>query len=224
MKLSAVAVAAAFLTAVPVAASASAFSIDFDAPFAYAEEIGGYYSGGTAVDGSTGPNQGVSFVNFFSLRNDSSFTYYSGAPSPAGTAFAFTATSSPSAFLNVAAGVVNALSLYYSSPTAVSGAVKAYSGLDGTGTLLGSVDFASNVPTVDGVAAYDAFSPATLAFAGVARSFDFTAITTSVRSDGSVVNGALLDNIAAVPEPATILMVIAGGTALAGLRTRRRRG
>ena len=221
---SAVAVAAfALLAATPVVSSASAFSINFDAPFAYAEEIGGYYSGGTALGGSTGPNQGVSFVNFFALANDPSFTYYSGAPSPAGTAYPFTSTSTPSAFLNVAAGVSNALSLFYSSPAAVTGAVKAYSGLNGTGVLLGSVNFLSNVATVDGAAVYNAFSLATLAFAGVARSFDFTAIATSVGADGSVVNGALLDNIATVPEPATILMVMAGGTALAGLRIRRRR-
>ncbi len=51
-------------------------------------DVNGYYGGGTAADGTSGANLGVSFVNVSGLSNDATFTYYSGAPSPLGTAYA----------------------------------------------------------------------------------------------------------------------------------------
>lgn len=58
---------------------------------------------------------------------------------------------------------------FYSSPLSVLGAVRAYSGLNGTGALLGSFDLLANAS-----GAYDMWTQATLAFAGTAHSFDFT--------------------------------------------------
>lgn len=213
MKLySAVAAAAAVVSiaGAPTLACASPFSIDFESDWninnQFAPEINDYYNGGTASNGASGPNRGVSFVNVAGLSNQSpDFTYYANAPSPLGTAFAQGA-----AFLNVASGVGNALAFYYSSPNDVVGAVRAFSGLNGTGTLLGTIDLVANF--IDGT--YDNWSIATLHFSGIARSFDFTA-----SADTAAV---LFDNLATVPEPGMGLMLGLGGAAALIARRRRR--
>ena len=199
MKLSSAAALAMFVTA-PAFASTVPFSINFEKAWDYANgDVNGYYAGGTAADGTTGTNLGVSFVNVSGLSNDSSFTYYSGAPSAQGTAYAH-----DTAYINVAAGVLNALSFFYSSPQNVTGAIRAFSGLNGTGSLLGSYDLVAN-----DIDAYTNFSFATFSFAGLARSFDL--------SNSSAV---LLDNISVIPEPGSVLLLIAGGVALLAGRRR----
>jgi hypothetical protein len=204
------AAALAVLATAPTLASAAGL-IDFEKSWDFLNgDVNGYYAGGTAADGTTGPNRGVSFVNISGLSNDASFTYYSGAPSMLGTAYAHTFAADDKAFMNVAGGTVGVLSFYYSSPLAVLGAVKAYSGLNATGSLLGTFDLAANASSL-----YDSWTLASFAFGGVARSFDFSA--------GANVVGLDNVNVAAVPEPGTVLLMLTGGAALLGVRNRRRR-
>ncbi len=183
------------LFAVAPAFASTPFTVDFETPWAYDTAVDGYYGGGTASDGSSGTNLGVSFVGVVGLSNDSNFTYYSGAPSPVGVAYAYTDSATPKALLNVAAGAIGHLSFYYSSPAAAAGAVKAYSGLNGTGTLLGSIDLAAN----DG-GSYATWTKKSLYFSGTALSFDLS---------GSA-SGVALDNIQGVPEPTTVALLLAG--------------
>jgi hypothetical protein len=205
MKLSRLAVLALFAAA-PAFAGATSFVVDFEKNWDYANGgVAGFYSGGAADDGAVGADLGIEFVGVSGLSNDADFTYYSGSPSPLGTAYAYDAAAS---YMNVAAGVENGLSLFYASNVDVAGAVKVYSGLNGTGNLLGSFDLGANSS-----AAYDSWSKVTLSFSGVAKSFDLSG---SVGSVG-------FDNISAVPEASSALMLMAGGIALLGL-TRRRRG
>jgi hypothetical protein len=194
--------ALALLALAPALASASSFMVDFEHPWNYGSDVNGYYAGGTADDGASGANLGVSFVNVSGLSNDASFTYYSGAPSPLGTAYAH-----DNAYMNVGAGVAGNLSFFYSTPVAVTGAIKAYSGLNGTGTLLGTFDLGANSSEF-----YDTWSRVTLHFDGIAESFDLT---------GSA-NVVGFDNISAVPEAASTAMMLAGVGLLAGLARRRR--
>lgn len=201
MKLSHVA-AAALVALAPAFAGASSLVIDFEHAWNYGSDVNGYYGGGTADDGMSGPDLGVTFVNMSGLSNDAAFTYYSGAPSPLGTAYAH-----DTAYMNVGAGVNGSLSFFYSTPVAVAGAIKAYSGLDGTGSLLGTFDLAANSSDL-----YDTWSNATLHFDGIAQSFDFTG------SDNLVG----FDNISAVPEAGSPAMLLAGAALLAGATRRRR--
>ncbi len=201
MKLSHV-VGLALLAMAPAMASASSFVVDFEHPWNYGSDVNGYYAGGTADDGTSGANLGVAFVNFSGLSNDTDFTYYAGAPSPLGTAYAH-----DNAFMNIGAGVNGNLSFFYSTPTAVTGAIKAYSGLNGTGTLLGTFDLGANSSE-----SYDTWSSVTLRFDGVAESFDFT-------GSASVVG---FDNISAVPEAGTTAMLLGGVGLLAAMARRRR--
>jgi len=194
MKLLSAAAVALFATA-PAFAS-TAFLVDFEQNWAY----------GDAVD-NTYAASGVTFTNVLGLSNDADFSYYSGAPSVLGTAFAqLDGVLNTAAFMNVAGGVDSALSFYYSSPSDVVGAVKAYAGLNGSGALLGSFDLTATD------AAYGVWAPVTFSFSGTALSFDLS---------GSA-NVVGLDNISAVPETGTALMLLAGAGML--LATRRRKG
>lgn len=206
MKLLPAAAALAMFATAPAFAS-SPFLVDFEKNWDYNNgDVNAYYAGGTAADGTTGANLGVSFVNVSGLSNDSAFTYYTNAPSPLGTAYAHTFAPGDTAFMNVSAGVDNALLFHYSSSTAVSGAIKAYSGLNGTGSLLGTFNVAGNSGD------YSTWTSATFAFTGTARSFDLTASA----------NGVAFDNISAVPEPETFAMLLSG-LGLMGFMARRRK-
>jgi hypothetical protein len=128
--------------------------------------------------------------------------YYLNAPSMLGVAFTqLDGVYNQTAYMNLSAGGVdNQLTLYYTSPVAISNAVTAYSGLNGTGSVLGTLDFAATDP------AYSQWKKATLTFSGTALSFDFSA--TAYQSPDAP--GAGIDNIAAIPEPETYAMLLAG--------------
>jgi PEP-CTERM motif len=182
--------------------AASSFLLDFEKSWAYGTEVTNYYNGGTASDSTSGSNFGVSFNTtldsaMFGLSNNDGLgslpngDYYANAPSMLGVASPF----GPTVFMNVNNGVDSTLSFYYTSAEAITGAVKAYSGLNGTGSLLGSFNLLAN-----NAGTYDTWSQATFNFAGTAQSFDFSASS----------NIAGFDNIAAVPEPETYAMLLAG--------------
>jgi PEP-CTERM motif len=208
----------AALSASP-AQAASQFLLDFEHSWPYSTDIDNYYNGGTASDGASGTNFGVSFTNsqtaaaatMFGLSNNDGLgslpngNYYANAPSMLGVAYPYT-FGGGAIFMNVLAGVDNSLSFFYSSPDAAIGAVKAYSGLNGTGSLLGSFDITANAGTtnIDGVdyGVYDTWNSVTFNFAGTAQSFDFSAA-----------GAAAFDNIAtvtAVPEPESYALFLAG--------------
>ncbi|MDC8770365.1 PEP-CTERM sorting domain-containing protein [Roseateles albus] len=207
MKLSRLAVLALFAAA-PAFAGATSFVVDFEKTWDYGVSVDGFYNGGAASDLSTGDNLGVEFVGVSGLSNDNVQTYFSGAPSAQGVAYVYD-NNGASAFMNVAAGVEKGLSFFYASKEGLTGAVKAYSGLNGSGTLLGSIDLSATSST-----GFDSWKQMTLSFSGTAKSFDLT---------GSAGKEVGFDNISAVPEASTSLMMLAGGFALLGL-TRRRRG
>lgn len=209
MKLSRLAVLALF-AATPAFAGATSFVVDFEKNWDYANGgVAGFYNGGVADDGAAGGDLGVEFVGVSGLSNDADFTYYNNAPSPLGTAYAYDAAAS---YMNVAAGVENGLSLFYASYVDVVGAVKAYSGLNGTGNLLGSFNLTSN----NAPFTYDNWTQVTLSFSGTAKSFDLSGSVGAVGFDN-------IASVSAVPEASSALMMLAGGFALLGL-TRRRRG
>lgn len=184
------------LAAAPAFANASATLIDFENNWQYGDTVDNHYAA-----------SGVTFTNVLGLSNDADFTYYSGAPSPLGVAMAqLDGVVNTSAVMNVAAGATG-LSFFYSSPTDVVGAVKAYSGLNGTGTLLGTFDLAANT------SAYDVWTAVDFSFGGTALSFDLT---------GSA-NVVGLDNISvtAVPEPESYALALLG-LGLVGALARRK--
>ena len=180
--------------------AAAPLSIDFEKSWANGTEVGNTY----AADG-------VTFTNVLGLSNNDGLgslpggNYYAGAPSPLGVAFAqLDGVVNTAAYLNVTGGVSGGLSFFYSSPEAATGAIKAYSGLNGTGTLLGTISLNANS------ADYTAWNKAVLSFGGTAHSFDLTGTANLVG----------LDNIAAVPEPTSVALLLAGGALLLARRRR----
>jgi len=194
------------LAAAPAFASAatSGFLVDFEKSWAY----------GATVD-STYASSGVTFTNVLGLSNGDGLgslpngDYYANAPTPLGTASAqLDGVYNTTAFMNVAGGVEGALSFFYSSPVDVTGAIKAYSGLNGSGTLLGTFDLVATD------SAYSVWTPVTFNFTGTAQSFDLTGTANTVG----------LDNISAVPEPMTAPLALIGLALPLALRAARRRG
>lgn len=199
MKLATLALA--FGLASPAFASSPAINVDFETTWGYGQSIDNFYAA-----------QGVSFVNVLGLSNGdglgplASGDYYAGAPSPLGVAFAqLDGITNTAAYMNVAGGVDGQLNFYFSNPTGSSVEIKAYSGLNGTGNLLGTVVLGTN--GVD----YTSWTATSLTFSGTALSFDLTATAA----------GVALDNISAVPEPSSLALML-GGAIL--LLARRRRG
>jgi hypothetical protein len=180
--------------------AAAPLSIDFEQNWVY----------GTPVD-STYAADGVTFTNVLGASNGDGLgglpngDYYANAPSPLGVAFVqLDGVVNTAAYLNVADGVTDGLSFFYSTPSDAPFAIKAYSGLNGTGTLLGSINLIANS------ADYTAWNQAVLSFSGTALSFDLT----------GAANAVALDNITAVPEPSSVALLLAGGALLLARRRR----
>ena len=101
--------ALALLAAVATTASAASFTVDFENTWAYGADVNGYYNGGSADDGSSGANLGVSFTGVTGLSNTADFTYYAGAPSLQGVAYAHTSAATDRLPPNQGKGETSAL-------------------------------------------------------------------------------------------------------------------
>jgi PEP-CTERM motif len=186
--------------------------------------INDFYNGGMSSDGTTGPNFGIVFspnAQAICLNSTSvtcSNTSKGGLGDPNSQEGALFFLSGSSTFMDIAAGFTTGFSLNYAS-VSDSGSVSVFSGLDGTGTLLGTLNLN---PDALGCSAYSAafcpFSPAGVNFAGIAKSIEFSGVANEIVFDdvtfGSSTPGG-------VPEPSTWAMMMMGLAGI-GLVARRR--
>lgn len=150
------------------------------------EPINDYYNGGTGGFGSSGgPNYGVSFTSD-SLAVISATAGGTGnftgalAPSPSTIAFFLSGQGDT---MNVAAGFMTGFSFFYTSPYD-TGSVSVYSGLNGTGTLLATLDLGYTTDTTSTTGfPYDDWVPVGVTFDGTAESAIFTGVANQIGFD-----------------------------------------
>ncbi|UCV07563.1 PEP-CTERM sorting domain-containing protein [Dechloromonas denitrificans] len=184
MKLNLIsALVAGLFVAAPAFSANNSITLDFEGPASF-DSIGDYYSG-------LGVNFGLDALAF----QQADMVDFSNLPSGTGVMSAVGAD----AALNFAAGFSSA-SFYYSSSEAAT--VGVYSGLNGTGTLLGSFILSNNATLGCSNSAFCNWTQSSLAFNGVAHSIAF----------GEATYVAGFDNVtvAAVPEPSEALMLALG--------------
>jgi hypothetical protein len=172
--------------ALSLAASAHSATIvmDFDT-ITTGASVDAYYAGGTDSLGEIGPNYGVTFT-----------------PGDWITATGFGQTSQPNlAYSESGGGQVDVTggftSLSFTYGAFANTTISVYSGLGGTGLLLGQITAPANDPS--------AFDPDSVPFAGVAYSIVISGGAGQFGWDDVTLNLA-----EAVPEPATWTVVLAG--------------
>ncbi|HEX3157428.1 MAG TPA: PEP-CTERM sorting domain-containing protein [Gemmatimonadaceae bacterium] len=185
--------------------------------------IGNYYNGGAG--GNLGITFGTEAVAVIT-RDAGGLGRFQQAPSGV-TAMAF--VGSTNTFMNVAAGFDTGFSLFYTSPYA-TGFLSVYSGLGGTGTLLGSA-LLPLTPKQPGTPAcptttleYCPWIPVSVAFSGTAGSVVFGGATGAIGFD-NITFGSIDPStpLSVAPEPGTWALLGSGLVVLAGFRARRRR-
>jgi hypothetical protein len=173
--------------------------LDFNA-LLVGEEVRGYYNGGLGSLGTgPGPNLGITFTNDFVTLADGVF----GPPLRAEELTAVSGT------MDVAAGFSGPFSFYYKN-SGLGGVVNLYSGLDGGGSLVGTL----LLPTLSG------FGATGLVQGVPFKSAVFTGSANTLVFDNITLGGGLV-----VPEPTSISLM---GAVLAALvivnRKSQRRG
>jgi hypothetical protein len=185
----------------------SAVILDFQGVGDYSF-INEYYNGGTSESGAPGPNFGISFgPDALVATNNPSFdSYYSNAPTPS-----IMSPIGADAALNLAVGFAGTASFFYSSAEAAT--VSIYSGLNGTGDILGTFTLLANAQNGCSDTSFCHWDQTSVDFAGIAQSIQF----------GSAL-GAGFDNVtvAPVPLPAAIWLLGSSLLGLGGVARRRK--
>lgn len=219
MKL--VAAVAILVVATAISAGADIIDLTFEGvaatyPSGYPQVLN-FYNGGTSSDGMTGPNYGISFpdnalaICLNTPGNYCSNTSRGGLGDPNSQKGALFFLEGGSTFLDIAAGFTTGFSFNYVAIN-TGGSINVWSGLDGTGSLLATLDLTTTSSACD-FAIYEAgfcpFFPIGVAFGGTAQSIEFVGVANQIVFDdvtfGSVTPG--------VPEPSTLLLF---GTGLVG--------
>lgn len=172
--------------------------------------VNDFYNGGTDSQGNSGTNYGVSFSNtsLGIIDQDAGGTgNFANEPSPNTILFFL---DSSSATLNYAAGFTTGFSFFYTSSTDAT--VNVWSGLNATGTLLGSIVVSAQFTdgcTGDPNGTFCNWTAAGVSFDGIAMSIDFGGTANQTGYD-NITFGSDKPGNPGVPEPASWALMLAG--------------
>ena len=172
------------------------------------EVVGEFYNGGVGGDGSgPGPDLGVLFsLNGLALIDEDAGGTgdFGGEPSPSTILFF---TEGNETFMNVEAGFDTGFSFFYSAVNN-EGSVSVFDGLNGTGTLLASIDLPltprSGAPDPTGL--FSPFIARGVGFSGTARSVSFAGVNDQIGFD-NITFGSVEPEPPTVPEPTSPLLL-----------------
>jgi len=201
-------------------ANAATIAMNFDTLQNH-ELVNNYYNGGFGSLGSgPGPNFGVTFTNAYVLNAVANNEGLLVTPPNS-----ITFLSGSGAIMDIAAGFTTGFSFNYSAPFE-GGLVTVWSGLDGTGTLLSSLNLPSTPNGVSNPGCIDGHNfcpvlPFGVTFAGTAESVNFSGTANEIVYD-DITLGSSTPITGGVPEPSTWAMMILGFCGL-GFMTYRRK-
>lgn len=228
--------AAILLSSSAVAANATVITLNFEgiAPFPNNSNvlIEGYYNGGTASNGASGPNYGVGFsagatVLCLNSTTETCSNTSKGGGGVAGSDKAAMYFPSVNPYMNVAAGFDTGFSMAYTNPFAQSEGIAIYDGLNGTGNLLASLALGPTTNGADGACVaygspnYCPFASASIGFIGIAKSVLFTGAANFSTYDDFTFGSTTVGGVPAVPEPESWALML-GGLVVAGIAARKR--
>jgi hypothetical protein len=185
------------------------------------QPVGNFYNGSGLT--ST-PNYGVTFSsNFYGLTS-----FYNGGAG----AFSPTPTTTPAIFMggvttgttvmgvmNVTAGFSGGLNFYFTAGFAPgqSESVQIWSGANGTGTILATINLSNNNSSCNGYPTYCLWSSAGASFTGTAKSVTFSGPANEL----GIADITVGSNSTAIPEPSSAYLLGAGVAALSLTQVRR---
>ena len=233
MKLTTGLIAAAMLAGAATSASANGVVVlNFEGvnatyPSGFAQVLD-FYNGGTSSDGTSGSNYGVSFSsNALAICLNTPGVVCSntsrGGVAPGSEKGGLFFLEGAETILNYGAGFTTGFSFNYAMPNTPGGAVRVYDGLDGTGSLLGSITLSLTSSTcgAEYAAGYCPFEAVGVAFGGTAKSIVFAGVANYVVFDDITFGSVNPGDPGGVPEPATWAMMILG-FGMVGYSARRR--
>jgi hypothetical protein len=183
------------------------------------EPIGSFYNGGLGGFGSgPGPADGIIFgADALALIAQGAGGGGNFSNNPSGVTIAFFLGGAGDV-MNVPGGFDTGFSFFYAN-TSFAGTVTVYDGLNGTGSVLASLD----LPALGGCSSSPNFcdwAPIGVTFSGTAESVNFSGTANQIGFDDITLGSATAGGGGSVPEPGSLSLFVFG---LAGVGVLRRR-